>query len=746
MVQKIQGSQKDFSAGEVDVTLKRADDNPLHKAGCRQLSNFRILSSGAVKNRPGRTARFTAAVGRTEEVEMVGGTVFYLAFGAGTLDVFNSAGAQVFTQSGFPWALNTVQSIVWAFYRNSFYIAFPGMQPQVLSWDGVATWSVTAFAEQLNNNQKRTFFYRISPQGVTMLPSATGPGAITVTFSSPILVAGMVGTRMRFCNRQILITSLINSSEANATVEEILPNSESFSFAVLPTTLFNVGDQVIGSTSGATGVATIVNSGGMTVQLLPDATGALTPGFVTGETVVGPSGSAAIVGAINILAPTAVTVWDDEVMNAFRGYPSSIFVDQNRLGLCNFPSVPNGIGWSAIANMTDLYVGANPDNAMFELAPVQSIVLFVVAGQQSSEFVFCDNGIYYIPISATNPLVPGSVAFTLLTKDGSANVQPRVLQDVILFMNAGLSSVMAILAPGAFARPYEVQNLTLYHSHLVKTPTVIAAPDTTSQFDERYVYVLNSDGSIAVGSYQMQNGNIKGNIGWAPYTGAGVTSWISALKSDVIFTTSYFGVATIVEALDNTQYLDCALPVNAAPTAFAPPGGKGPLWFIPSQSVYLLDLVTRQMGTYQIDANGNIIPQFIGGENLLSSQLVAGQPWTATLEPFVPDANSGTDVGQRMFKRRVARLAVYVINSTGFLMARLFSGPLTRTSPSLGTIMNSYRVTTYNMDDDPTKAAPQREEVKRSRPIGRSFDPRVAIIKDTPGPLIIAELGIEATI
>jgi hypothetical protein len=449
---------------------------------------------------------------------------------------------------------------------------------------------------------------------------------------------------------------------------------------------------------------------------------------------------------ITILAPTAVSVWDDEVMNSFRGYPSSVFVDQNRLGFCNFPSVPNGIGWSAIANMTDLYVGANPDNAMFELAPVQSIVLFVVAGQQSSEFVFCDNGIYYIPISVTNPLVPGSVAFTLLTKDGSANVQPRVLQDVILFMNAGLSSVMAILAPGAFARPYEVQNLTQYHSHLVKTPFAIAAPDTTSQFDERYVYVLNSDGSIAVGSYQMQNGNIKGNIGWAPYTGAGSTSWIAALKADVIFTTAYFGVATIIEALDNTQYLDCALPVNAAPAAFAPPGGKGPLWFIPSQSVYLLDLVTRQMGTYQIDANGNIIPQFIGGENLLSSQLVAGQPWTATLEPFIPDAASGSNVGQRMFKRRVARLAVYVINSTGFLMARLFSGPLTRTSPALGTIMNSYRVTTYNIDDDPTQAAPLGEEVKRSRPIGRSFDPRVAIIKDTPGPLIIMELGMEASI
>ena len=159
------------------------------------------------------------------------------------------------------------------------------------------------------------------------------------------------------------------------------------------------------------------------------------------------------------------------------------------------------------------------------------------------------------------------------------------------------------------------------------------------------------------------------------------------------------------------------------------------------------------MGIYQVSSTGFLVPQNIDGENLSSSQLVAGFPWTATLEPFAPDASPGQDVKQRMFKRRVARMAVYVSNSTGFLMARLFSGPLLpnapasgATNPALGTIMNSYRVETYNQDDDPTRAAPLREEAQRWRPLGRSYDPRVAIIKDTPGSLIIHEIGIEASI
>jgi hypothetical protein len=152
------------------------------------------------------------------------------------------------------------------------------------------------------------------------------------------------------------------------------------------------------------------------------------------------------------------------------------------------------------------------------------------------------------------------------------------------------------------------------------------------------------------------------------------------------------------------------------------------------------------MGVYRIDGNGFIIPQGNAGENLATPSLVGGFAWTAVLEPFTPDASPGQDFHQRMFKRRVARFGVYVSNSTGFLMARLFSGPLTRTSPSLGTIMNTRRVPAWNQDDDPTKPPPLREEVQRWRPLGRAFDPRTAVIKDTPGPIRVHEIDMEATV
>ena len=103
-----------------------------------------------------------------------------------------------------------------------------------------------------------------------------------------------------------------------------------------------------------------------------------------------------------------MTVWDEEVMNDFRGWPQSCFADQNRLGFTNFPRVPPGVSWSAINTSNDLYVPTEqfltPDNAIFELAPGKSQVMYVLAGAECDEFVFCDNAVYWIPINVQNPL------------------------------------------------------------------------------------------------------------------------------------------------------------------------------------------------------------------------------------------------------------------------------------------------------------------------------------------------------
>src|SRR6516162_8548266 len=493
-IAKITGAQIDFSAGELDESVKRAHES-IQKIGARQMSNWRILSSKLLQNRPGRSALFLAS-GRVEEVAMPGGSVFFLNFAAGAISVFSSAGAQVFTAStihrvpldaGFaiPWTANTLGGIVWAQIGKTIYIAYPdgapNNVPQVLSWDGVSTWMLGPYTETLNvgSGQKRTPFYRISPPSITLVPSAT-TGNITVTASSAVFSAGMVGTRLQFCGRQLTITAFTSSTVVSAIVNEPLPLGQTLSYSGTLQGSINIGDVVTGSITGAQGIVTanafeqqltFVRGGGyfspghvgdsisggtsstvgtiigsnyyfdgsnyyiwdtvavtsgtgfvagvtvtgpsgagavnfvnslntnqVTVQLIPNTSNIIKQ-FSGTETVAGPSGSFTL-SANSVIVPQAVAVWDNEVMNLFRGYPSSVFADQSRLGFANFPSVPAGIAWSAINLPLDLFVGALPDNAIFELAPDSSQVFYVIPGMESSEFVFTDRAIYYIPIGS----------------------------------------------------------------------------------------------------------------------------------------------------------------------------------------------------------------------------------------------------------------------------------------------------------------------------------------------------------
>lgn len=743
-------AQRDFSAGELDATCKRGDDMPEFKAGLRQASNFRILNSKKLSNRPGRRA-LLAASDRVEEVLMAPGVTYYVAFPSGFLKIFNSAGTQVFSEAR-TWSATTAANVVWAVYDKSIYITFAGMVPRVLTWDGATTWTAADFAvDTTTGGRKQTPFYRIAPKGITLTPSGT-TGAINITFSAAYLVAGMIGTRLLYNSRQLTITGVTNPTTGTATVNETLNGGQNLPVAA--TTAFSVGDVVEGSVSGATGVVLVIHAGVSLDVLLTSAvnfqygTGGL---GVTPDTVIGPLGSSVINAAVSAISPPASQIWDEEVMNSYRGWPQSVFVDQNRLGFCNFPSVPGGIVWSQIANFGNFYPGANPEDPIFELAPNKSQVLYVIPGMDASEFVFCDNKLYYIQITPANPLKPGSVVFNTISEDECAQVQPRRAGEFMLYVTGGGNQIMALKIYGAYTRAYKTESVTELSAHLFTSVRAIAIMTGSGTFAERYIFVLNAAGSVVAGKYAAdKNNELSGNVGWTPWTGNGTVKWVSCKGANVLFTTSYapngIGAVQIAELLDDTRYLDGSQLYNTQPSGLPIPGGKGPLWWIAGGTVDLIDQTTRTMGTYTVDADGFLIPQNNGGEDFTSATLVAGQAWTGTIEPFVPAAPPGQSAQQRMRKRRVSRVVVTVKDSSGFVFARLKSGKTIPGGPALGTILASTRIPTWNQGDLVTAPPPLREESYSFRPVGRDNDPRNCVIKDTPGPLIIEEYGMESSI
>ncbi len=67
-------------------------------------------------------------------------------------------------------------------------------------------------------------------------------------------------------------------------------------------------------------------------------------------------------------------------------------------------------------------IGAEKEDAIFEFVPENCLVLDVIGG--ADEFIFTDKGIFYVPVSTSNPLIPGAIDFKLITDDPSSSIRP----------------------------------------------------------------------------------------------------------------------------------------------------------------------------------------------------------------------------------------------------------------------------------------------------------------------------------
>ena len=244
-------AQRDFTAGEIDPAAKRRDDDDFVKRGMRQLSNARTLSGGGVTNRPGRNAvRAFTIPARVEDV-VIAATTFRLVFTAGTLTVYNSAGTQVasIANAAFTWTGANLGQISYAIYLKQIFVALAGMIPQVITWDGAASWTRAQYAETVTAGaQKRTAFYRLSPKNILMTTSAVS-GTVTATFSAPVpdIVSGKIaaGSILRYCGRQMGVLSVLSSIQLSCVVNEPLPPPQQLGFAGLADTVYAPSDLII---------------------------------------------------------------------------------------------------------------------------------------------------------------------------------------------------------------------------------------------------------------------------------------------------------------------------------------------------------------------------------------------------------------------------------------------------------------------------------------------------------------------
>lgn len=727
-------AQRDFSAGQIDETALRADDTQMMRAGLRRARNVRIANTRSLKRRPGRRA-VLRTTGIAEIVRPASGEEWFMVIEPGRVVFVRSDLSLTAAFDGLPWGADILPEISWVEEGGTVLMAHRSFRVQAFGYDRLTrTWShfPFGFATEPGGATREPFHNFFLGTGVTLTPSAR-EGAISVAASGAVFDPGHVGGRVRYGERQISITGYVSPTQVNGTVVEKLPPS--FRVTVDNVAGLQVGDVIEGVSSGAKGQVVVV--GATTFDVLLTRNWA---GFTTDEYIAGPRSRMKFTSQAEI-ASLASTVWDEQLISAYRGYPGTVSKDQRRVVFCNFLQAGPAVVWSATGTVNDFKVGADKSDAIFELLPENCTVLDVVGG--ADEFIFTDRGVYYVPISTANPLIPGSIEFRLITDDPVAPVRPQQTPDGLVFINAARTRVLALIGTGQSARPYVVDDISEYHLDVLNDVRRIAVTNTAVAAPERYLYACNADGTLAVGRVQRQQGG-KGWLGWLPWDGAGLVKWVCAASSTICVTVEYEtpgGLVRFVELFDDALLLDCSTALTTASGGEALEVEPGvPLEVSAGEPLHLglqyafgwaagLAISAEQSGwyrgDYEVAPDGSLVSPLAVGDVFAVN---GGFNFKVEVEPFVPHADEGElSRRQRLRRRRLKQVAATVLHTQAIVVA-------------------GHLVPYYLGGENEEQAPPLRSTTYRARVLGRDFDPRWTVEQTLPGKLTLIELTADVTL
>jgi hypothetical protein len=726
MIPKNIEAQVDWSGGQVDDIALRRDDSKVARISARVQRNVTPGPTGPASTRPGRRL-LSVGDQRCDDFQLSTGVRYTLCFSATRLRIRVRTGGLLKTFTGLAWQSADVPYIRWAQFGNYIILCVPGLRTKTLNCIGApSAWTMTdfAFATDINGTIRQPYF-RFAALGVTMQPAAYSGLAVNVAFSASVMTAGHVGQRIRYIGREMHVVSQTGNA-AVVNIIETLPNSYSAGIGGTPGAYnfdgFHVGDECGFKLSPSRVIITRVTSG--TIYFV--ARDGSFIGGVGSEELIGPKARAPIVALGLLPAPEACVEWDEPVINDTRGWPGSVTADQARLVFCQLPAMPDAVTWSTVNEYADFAITGDEGEGIFERLQGEHRVLDVVTG--ADIFVLTDKGVFYVPVSADNPLVSGSVEFRSVENVGSSPVRAVSTGSGAFFVDSGQIGIWAIVQTGQTTRPYLVRELTALCRPTVNAPVALGYQTGETANPERFVYAVMGDGAMLCGRFDP----INENMGWFQWDGGADVTWVSTHTTGALLTSSQtLGGTTFIycEELTIDSLTDAEVdPVTPGAALDADkPGGAGPLWMFAGGTVRLRQ-GARDWGDRAVSALG--VMEVIESDDVTGSGWRVGLFFTRETSPFVWQADPGPSRMQRHRRRRVERTAWTMKRNCAF-----------EVEDAGGRVQ---RVPAHHTRDDHSVAAPTRLEQHRFRHTGRSFDPEITLRQVTVGSLTLIEFSPEA--
>ena len=546
--------QRNFSLMELREDFLDADGEEMRSRSLRGALNMRAMTTGVAQARPGSfyVRNFSGAISATE-VRPADGETFGVVIRDAGLTVIDASGATVASFSRPAWGDG---ASVWiAPAREKTFLGHPTAGLSVLLYEN-GEWTLTAWEFTAAEGGEVAQPYWSFRKDVSIKPSGRS-GNITITANQPVFSSAFVGQRIRYGWREIRITAFISPTVVQGTTVGLLPPS--YELTVTSHADFRAGEVLIGEDTDWQGLLIEkLSSNKIRVASLQ-----FFGGPDNGEKISGPSGGAKVTAKTEI-TPLPSTVWDEPLMSPHRGFPRSASALSGRLVFVDFPQVPDMICISSARDIQDFKVGAADDDAIVRQEG-DGAPRFLHAVSAGDLLLFSDRGCYFVPVRDNGVLTPSSFNAVLFDQRGASPIRPVNVDDGVVFVEANGQTISAALLDGNVYLKWSVRALTPFHHHLVKMPVALCGPAINSPEAEKYLFIANSDGTLAAMSWSLKIGDET--VGFSPWATEGDYRHVAPIFGAYwAFVDRQTNGETVrmLERFDYTAYVDSAVAADAA--------------------------------------------------------------------------------------------------------------------------------------------------------------------------------------
>ncbi|MBR9823016.1 MAG: hypothetical protein GYB51_18700 [Rhodobacteraceae bacterium] len=719
--------QRDFSFMETREDLLEAEGSEIRDRSVRSARNMRRLATNVLAARPGMFFMRGLAADKIVEVQPADGLKFGVAFLDTQVLILNESGGTVKTIASVPWS---DASALWVVpLREETLIGDPASGIYKLTY-GAGDWSIDDWSFESAPGGEVAQPYWVFNKGTSITPSAR-TGSITVSADAPVFTAAHVGTRIRYGQREIEIDSFVTSQSVTGTVVSKLPPS--YRITVADASQFRVGEAVVGQDTNFQGLVVAVNTGANQVDVF---TTAFFEGPDTGEKLASDDSSSEI-SAKTEISPLASTIWDEALMSSVHGWPRSAAAVSGRLIFVDFPDAPSVVAVSASSSIQNFDVGANDDDAIVrQVGDDAPRILHVI--NAGDLILLSDRGCYLINTRDSGVLTPSTFNAIKFDKRGANDIPPVLVDDAVVFVESNGQSIAAAILSGNVYLKWSVRNLTLFHNHLVVSPTALCGPAVNSPNVEKYLFVVNGDGTLAAVSFSTGFG--EETVSFAPWDTLGTFqdvipmfgSYWCVVDRDVAGST-----VRMLERFDNDAFLDSAIDTTESSEAqvlliggeVVTIGGQEIIisqaapTHLPSSTVSIMSGIVH-VGEFEVDATGQLVE-----EPEIEGQRQIGLNFEAEVAPWPVEVVESPYAGIRP-----TRATRFMVSLQGTLTCQMRANGYTR------------QMGGYSFGDDLSVPPPQTDQIFRVMVAGRRDHPDMAVIKNIPGPFTVLAIGQEVKV